>query len=300
VLTSAFGQNVVLQPATGGSVFSSALINASAGVQLNGTLLNEALLNQLIAAQASIANLTAAVAQLQASVAFLDSRVISPPPPLPSSPPPLILSCAAQNSYQVCSALSDLFMAIGPSSSMWSGSSGWVQAYNGVATDYCTFSGLGCSPSGQLTLLEANWINSGGNYGTSYANGTLPASLGTLTSLTHLRIANTQGFPFSGTIPAAYGSLTNLVFLQLNDMSLNGTIPAVLGNLTMLTSLHLHDNYLTGSIPPSFGNLGNLSDLLLNGNQLCGAIPTSLTSICQQSGRNCAFFSSGTSYPACV
>ena len=61
VLTSAFGQNVVLQPAAGGAVFSSALINASAGVQLNGTLLNEALLSQLLAASGGSASSSAVI-----------------------------------------------------------------------------------------------------------------------------------------------------------------------------------------------------------------------------------------------
>jgi hypothetical protein len=234
----------------------------------------------------------------------------SPPPsplssPSPSHSPPLpVLSCASSNDVSVCRALSDFFMAVGPSSSMWTGSSGWLEAYHGSPVDYCTFSGLSCSSQGKLVLLEANWINSG--YQVSYAPlATLPESLSTLVSLTHLRIANAQGAPFVGTIPASYGSLTNLEFLHLNDMSLSGTIPHELGSLTQLTSLHLHDNFLTGTVPAALGSLVNLNDLYLNGNNLCGEVPASLLTTCSGAA-SCYLFSwtpwiasAGTAYPTC-
>jgi alpha-tubulin suppressor-like RCC1 family protein len=59
-------------------VASLALFRAQAGVQLNGTLLDEAYLLALVE---QVATLTSQVAALQASVALLTGKVGSPPPP---------------------------------------------------------------------------------------------------------------------------------------------------------------------------------------------------------------------------
>ena len=63
VVTSAHGADVVLQPDGAGSVVTRALLQATAGVQLNATTLNEAVLSNLLAlAQAQSATLAQLVA----------------------------------------------------------------------------------------------------------------------------------------------------------------------------------------------------------------------------------------------
>ena len=68
-VNSAFGSNLVLGPDPGGNVVALALLNASAGVQLNSTLLNEPL----------VQNLLARVAQLSTTVTTLMPPACGPP-----------------------------------------------------------------------------------------------------------------------------------------------------------------------------------------------------------------------------
>ena len=138
-------------------------------------------------------------------------------------------------------------------------------------------------------------------------SGTIPAELGSLSSLTNLRLSNNQltgSIPaelgnlsnlsslslwnnhLTGSIPSELGNLSNLTFLRLNWNELTGAIPAELGNLTKLESLYLGGNRLSGTIPSEFGKMTNLRHLLLGGsssgqNQLTGAIPPQLRNLTQ-------------------
>ena len=103
--------------------------------------------------------------------------------------------------------------------------------------------------------------------------GSIPPSLGNLTSLTVLALSENQ---LEGEIPDALGNLSELRELVLWRNQLSGQIPASLGDLTELTHLFLDSNELTGSIPDSLGNLSNLRELGLKENQLTGSIPESL------------------------
>lgn len=79
-------------------------------------------------------------------------------------------ACARQDA--VCEALGALYASTnGPG---WASAAGWRAAAAGTLTSYCTLANVGCLPSGEVEwlYLESNGLS-----------GTLPASLGNVTSL---------------------------------------------------------------------------------------------------------------------
>ncbi len=107
--------------------------------------------------------------------------------------------------------------------------------------------------------------------------GNLPASIGNLTELTRLNLANCN---LKGKIPSTIGNLTKLKFLSFNSSwGLRGTIPSSMGNLLNLEYLDFLGNKLEGSIPESLGNLINLKTLELSGNHLAGSIPSTFNNL---------------------
>lgn len=77
--------------------------------------------------------------------------------------------------------------------------------------------------------------------------GQLPASLASLTRLSHLDLTDNL---FTSNVPSVwFSNMISLENLQLSGNDLNGTLPAM-ANLTKLVQLQLNDNpWLTGSIP---------------------------------------------------
>eukprot|EP01084_Bolivina_argentea_P012389 23215_1 len=107
-------------------------------------------------------------------------------------------------------------------------------------------------------------------------NGTIPNSIGNLTSLNWLDLSKNQ---LTGTISNNIGKLTSLHVLYLQNNQLTGTIPNNIGNLTSLNWLYLSNNQLTGTIPNNIGNLTSLYVLYLHNNQLTGTIPNNICNI---------------------
>nr|KYP39380.1 putative receptor protein kinase TMK1 [Cajanus cajan] len=104
--------------------------------------------------------------------------------------------------------------------------------------------------------------------------GPLPDFLGTLPSLTNLRLS---GNKLSGAIPATFAQ-SSIQVLWLNNQEgggLSGPID-VIASMTFLRQVWLHGNQFTGTIPQNIGNLTSLQELNLNSNQLVGLIPESL------------------------
>ncbi|KAL5788582.1 hypothetical protein ACOSP7_005531 [Xanthoceras sorbifolium] len=103
--------------------------------------------------------------------------------------------------------------------------------------------------------------------------GSIPASLGNLTTLTSLYLSDNG---LTGTIPSSLGQLSLLSVLDLSKNSLIGNIPASFVSLKNLSSLDISSNFLTGSIPPGIGTLSKLQYLNVSNNSLASSIPSQL------------------------
>ncbi|KAJ6839640.1 putative LRR receptor-like serine/threonine-protein kinase [Iris pallida] len=86
---------------------------------------------------------------------------------------------------------------------------------------------------------------------------------------------NLTSYGISGSLPASIGTLTSVSSILLGGNKISGPIPDM-GALKELVSLHLENNQLTGSIPQSLGNLPKIKEIFLQGNQLQGGVPDSL------------------------
>ena len=126
-------------------------------------------------------------------------------------------TCAAPgNNNVVCAALGDLYAATGGAS--WSAKTGWAAAAAATATSYCSFAGVSCSGS---TAVSLSLLGNG-------LNGTLPSSLGFITTLTSLNLAQNA---LSGSIPSTLGQLSVLTYLNMSGNALSGVVPASLAAL---------------------------------------------------------------------
>jgi len=112
--------------------------------------------------------------------------------------------------------------------------------------------------------------------GLFYKTGTIPSTIGQLSSLQSLYLNSNQ---LTGTIPSTIGQLSSLQYLYLYSNQLTGTIPSTIGQLSSLYYLYLAYNQLTGTIPSTIGQLSSLQGLVLNNNQLTGRLPSSLCQI---------------------
>ena len=179
----------------------------------------------------------------------------------------------------------------------WVNSDGWLsdaplEDWHGVNVD--GFGRVvGLDLGGRWDRERREWIPHG-------LRGSIPAELGTLTSLRDLRLNNnalTEGIPpdlgnlvdlrrlylgsnaLTGSIPAELASLSSLQNLELDNNKLTGSIPAELGSLPNLRWLDLGSNALTGSIPAELAGLSSLQGLQLYNNELTGSIPSELGSL---------------------
>ncbi|MCG8387828.1 MAG: hypothetical protein MJA30_19910, partial [Cytophagales bacterium] len=116
-------------------------------------------------------------------------------------------------------------------------------------------------------------------------NGTIPATLSDLLSLTRLYLDNNQ---LTGAIPAGIFDLASLTHCHLSGNGLTGPIPSNVGNAVNLQSLVLAANSLTGGIPAGIGNLVHCEQLNLEGNALGGTIPVEIGGMTQLTYLNLA------------
>ena len=137
----------------------------------------------------------------------------------------------------------------------------------GVNLAYCYLVGTIPSSIGNLTSM-ANL-----DFGYNYLYSTVPASIGNLVNLEALSIFDNS---FSGTIPLSIGNLVNLKMLNLFDNYLTGTVPSSIGQFQYLKYLYISYNYLHGNIFPSLVQLTLLYDLYIYSNYFSGTIPSTI------------------------
>jgi Leucine-rich repeat (LRR) protein len=197
----------------------------------------------------------------------------------------------------------------GPGMSRW-----WD--FMSPAPDYCSFHGIACDRSGNVTGIDV----------TSWRLvGRLPPGVcAALPALRELRMAYNDvrgGFPLgvlnctslevlnlsysgvSGAVPPNLSRLRALRVLDLSNNLFTGAFPTSIANVTSLEVVNLNENpgfdvwrppeslfvplrrirvlilsttSMRGGIPAWFGNMTSLTDLELSGNFLTGRIPESL------------------------
>jgi hypothetical protein len=111
------------------------------------------------------------------------------------------------------------------------------------------------------------------NLSSNRFNGSLPASIGNLSSLQTLLLGGNQ---LGGEIPRQVGRLRRLLKLDLSGNVLTGAVPGEVGECTSLTYLDLSGNRLSGSIPVRLVQIKMLSYLNVSWNLLSGSIPREL------------------------
>ncbi|TVU48538.1 hypothetical protein EJB05_08177 [Eragrostis curvula] len=133
------------------------------------------------------------------------------------------------------------------------------------------------------TLRSLSVLRLAGNGGIS---GAIPTELGGIEMLVTLDLA---GLALTGQIPRSLTQCQFLLELNLSGNQLQGAIPDTLNNLTYLKMLDLHMNRLDGGIPVTLGQLTNLDLLDLSENRLTGPIPSELGSLSNLTHFNVSF-----------
>lgn len=132
-------------------------------------------------------------------------------------------------------------------------------------------------------------------------NGSIPLSIGNLSSLTTLVISNNKlsgkipefwnQTPFlyildmsnntlSGKIPSSIGSLQTLKFFVLSNNNLYGKLPSSLKNCTLMESLDIGYNFFSGNLPNWIGeSMQSLLILRVRNNSFSGKIPSKICTL---------------------
>jgi Leucine-rich repeat (LRR) protein len=128
---------------------------------------------------------------------------------------------------------------------------------------------------GSISSLNTLDLAGNGNDGRIGIRGSIPSELGKCQNLYYLFLDNNT---LAESIPSELGSIPALQYLFVARNGLTGTIPVELGN-TPLTQMDLQSNYLTGDIGPVIDSFPRSLELfVVGGNKLRGTIPTSIGS----------------------
>lgn len=164
----------------------------------------------------------------------------------------------------------------------WSSNGGW-----GSNEHECSWAFVVCNQHSNITALALDGKGLKGtvpeslggltslqslNLGSNELFGTLPERLSAISTLStvHLSINN-----FNGTLPERWSGLINLIELHLSRSQLSGSLPSHWSSMKRLSYLSLGANRLTGTLPQSWGNLTSLTYLALEDNRIEGQLPPS-------------------------
>lgn len=151
----------------------------------------------------------------------------------------------------------------GPDGALWQKNhEGW----DSEAEDVCDWSGIKCTDDGAIYEI---------NVESSRLTSSIPASLGSIASLTHLYLGSNNMF---GEVPTSVARLPNLVHVDLSRNSYRGTVPIFTS--PSLEVLNLSHNSFHGELPIDFGtrlsSASNLRVIDLKYNRIGGTIPSTV------------------------
>lgn len=164
------------------------------------------------------------------------------------------------------------------------GMCGLVAATN-IATVSAGGSVWGCDSGGYPTSDVCGWLgvycDNGGvgpnvekiDLTTNGLTGTVPASIGSLSTLTTLILSNNG---LHGPLPSSIGFLSALVNLRLGGNLLTGSLPSTIGCMTKLATISIASNKLSGPLPDTLGSLVLLTFFSVSTNSIDGQLPNSI------------------------
>ena len=136
-----------------------------------------------------------------------------------------------------------------------------------IGTNWTFNCTLSCVPTSCKLKAPSGWT------------GNLSDELGLLSCRDNVTSFDVADSNCSGTLPNSLGTLTSLSALLASRNRLSGTLPASLSRLRAVTKIDLDNNRLTGSLPPELGQLRGLKELKLKSNKLSGPLPEALGNI---------------------
>ncbi|KAL0073771.1 hypothetical protein J3Q64DRAFT_1842543 [Phycomyces blakesleeanus] len=125
-------------------------------------------------------------------------------------------------------------------------------------------------PSLEVLKQSSTFDNTVRNLKGNRLLGSIPESMGSITSLTSLVLSHQM---LNGSIPESLYGLSNLVSLDLSRNRLTGNLSEKISGLVKLQKLTMSHNGLSGPIPPQLGSLQKLQLLTLNYNMFNGQFP---------------------------
>ncbi|CAL9249065.1 unnamed protein product [Arabidopsis halleri] len=137
---------------------------------------------------------------------------------------------------------------------------GSLSNWNSSDEDACSWNGVTCKELKVVSLSIPR----------KSLYGSLPSSLGFLSSLRHLNLRSNR---FYGSLPIQLFQLQGLQSLVLYGNSFDGSLSDEIGKLKLLQTLDLSQNLFNGSLPLSILQCNRLRTLDVSRNNLSGPLP---------------------------
>ncbi|CAH2045944.1 unnamed protein product [Thlaspi arvense] len=142
---------------------------------------------------------------------------------------------------------------------------GSLSNWNSSDVDACSWNGVTCKELRVVSLSIPR----------KNLYGSLPSSLGFLSSLRHLNLRSNR---FYGSLPIQLFQLQGLQSLVLYGNSFDGSVSEEIGRLKLLQTLDLSQNLFNGSLPPSILQCNRLRTLDVSRNNFSGPLPNAFGS----------------------